>query len=119
MNNLTPLQEVAATLMAGMLSGLYADTTVITVDFKSVRQIAIDEAKALLEATKPEPLEWKDAKVKGYTHPFWYSKGFEFVIVQTNGGSFNVCSTKNIDFTLGCFPTLDEAKAFTEHIRTR
>jgi hypothetical protein len=52
MNNLTPLQEITATLMAGMLSGFYADPSVEIVNFKAVRQTALTEAKALLEATQ-------------------------------------------------------------------
>jgi hypothetical protein len=114
MNNLTPLQEVA--------SRIYCTNKLCnSLDFKDevLRDQAITEAKAFLEATKPEPLEWKDSKIKGYAHPLCYSKAFEFVIVQTNGGLYNVCSTKNIDFTLGSFPTFDKAKQFAEHIRTR
>jgi hypothetical protein len=123
MNNLTPLQEVAATLMAGMLSGLYADTTVISVDFKAVRQTALDQAKALLEATKPEPLEWKE-----YPHPLegfsstWYSKAGEFKIVYGGKEKYLLCDLANSiteDRIWYYANSVDEAKQFAEHIRTR
>jgi hypothetical protein len=114
MNNLTPLQEVTATLMAGMLSGLYADTTVISVDFKAVRETAINQAKALLEASKPEPLEWLQKENDNKS----YSKGYEFEINWIGVHNSLYSGIKFEDFH-GNFDTLDQAKAFAEHIRTR
>ncbi len=126
MNNLTPLQALTAqiycaNIAASQFTNLEGNCNRSGADYvaKELLQQSIDEAKALLEATKPEPLEWKETEVKGYTNPAHYSNGYEFEIAQTNGGKFQVCSTQNLELALGTFPTLDEAKQFAEHIRTR
>jgi hypothetical protein len=126
MNNLTPLQALTAQIYCAKLNATTEGSTESTsyfrepdYDSEKLLNEAITEAKALLEATKPEPLEWKDATIKGYANPIHYSNGNEFQIAQTNGGIFTVSLTKDLERALGNFPTLDEAKQFAEFIRTR
>jgi hypothetical protein len=116
MNNLTPLQTLTAQI--------YCARIIAYVQLERVPNLAllvnncIEEAETILKETK-EPLEWMKAEVKNYINPAYYSNGYEFEIAQTSGGNFTVCSTKNLDNSLGKFTTFDEAKNFAEHIRTK
>ncbi len=109
MNNLTPLQEVA--------SRIYCTNKLInSLDFKDevLRDQAITEAKALLEATKPEPLEWMQKENDNKC----YSKDGQFEINWLGVHNSLYSGIKFEDFH-GNFNTSDEAKSFAEHIRTR
>ncbi len=123
MNNLTPLQEIASRIYAALVTASTYTETDGTVrpeyNTQKLLDYATTEARQLLEATKPEPLEWMETTIKGYANPMHYSNVNEFRIAQTNGGIFIISLTKDLEHALGNFPTLDEAKQFAEHIRTR
>jgi hypothetical protein len=128
MNNLTPLQEIASRIYCLILQkeGFIAANSEIgvkgEVSFTALRKSCIIHAKALLEATKPEPLEvldWEEKQVETYAKPAHYSNTNEFEIAETNSGLFVVAKTENVEINLGWFNTLDEAKQFAEFIRTR
>ncbi len=112
MNNLTPLQEVAATLMAGMLAN--PDYTKISI--AEIQTGAIVQAKALLEATKPEPLEWIEPKNNGTV---WRTKCGQFKIVSNFANDFNLWNATINQELYPSYENLDEAKTFAEIIRTR
>jgi len=118
MNNLdlTPLQQVAATLMAGML----VDFRNQPLSLKQIREQAIDQAKLLLEATKPEPLEWVKA-----TEGLHQSR-VEYFTISEYDTDINGDKLTNIEYQLrdngkfiGYFFDLDIAKSFAEFIRSR
>jgi hypothetical protein len=137
MNNLTPLQEVASRIYAAKIaSGVLSKPKFIgrletqekefTYNYEVLVEQCITEAKALLEATKPEPLEWKpleweEKQVKSLSKPVLYSNTNEFEIAETNGGKFVISKTEDFEDEkdLRHFQTLDQAKQFAEHIRTR
>jgi hypothetical protein len=119
MNNLTPLQEVASRIYAAKIAGAISNTKIKDIFYDVILDKSITEAKALLEATKPEPLDWLPCEYNGKLN---YSKGGEFCAYET-GGFFKLVNefrgTPENCYQVGIFPTLDEAKAFAEHIRTR
>jgi hypothetical protein len=137
MNNLTPLQEVASRIYAAKIASSYYTEpceyslkdgirTIPDYNSKQLLKETITEAKALLEATKPEPLEWKpleweEKQVKSLSKPVLYSNTNEFEIAETNGGKFVISKTEDFEDEkdLRHFQTLDQAKKFAEHIRTR
>lgn len=126
MNNLTPLQEVASRIYAALITAsTYTETDGQTVipDYNSEKLLnqAISEAKALLEATKPEPLEWNSiaSPHKGALNKYHYSNGGEFMVNECGNSEFYLHYSFIDKEALGLFPTLDEAKQFAEHIRTR
>ena len=130
MNNLTPLQEVASRIYAALVTAsTYTETDgTVRPEYSTEKLLnyAITEAKALLEATKPEllqvkPLEWEEKQVKSLSKPVLYSNTNEFEIAETNGGKFVISKTEDFEDEkdLRHFQTLDEAKQFAEHIRTR
>ena len=125
MNNLTPLQEITSRIYAALVTAsTYTETDgTVRPEYSTEKLLnyAITEAKALFEATKPEPLEvkpleWKEVDYRNY------SKGGEFFI-NLRAGKFRLCdnakSTLEEWEVIGIFPTLDEAKQFAEFIRTR
>jgi hypothetical protein len=130
MNNLTPLQEIATRIYAAKIaSGVLSDKVTyhgadtgnreLSYNYKVLVEQCTTEAKALLEATKTEPLEWKLLNEKAKTH---YSNGGEFCIFE-QGGKFKLINElrSNLEevYQVGLFETLDEAKQFAEFIRTR
>jgi hypothetical protein len=133
MNNLTPLQEVASRIYAAKIaSGVLAIKTTyqgadtgnreFSYNHKDLLAECIIEAKALIQAAKfdpSEPLSWEKKIVDGYSHPAYYSNGDEIEISETNGREFSIAKNDVLKRGLNIFPTLDEAKAFAEHIRTR
>jgi hypothetical protein len=110
MNNLTPLQELASRIYAGIAPFSLQNG----IDFETIRNTALDEAKALLEAIKPEPLEWLQKKNDNKS----YSKDGQFEINWLGVHNSLYSGIKFEDFH-GNFNTSDEAKQFAEHIRTR
>lgn len=131
---LTPLQEIASRIYAAKIaSGVLTNTiTVHGLDTSNKEFVynsnllineCITEAKTLLEACKAEPmqlLQWSELiKVKGYTHPAYYSEGYVFEIALSNDKLKFILSLVDTDKEVGNFETLEEAKAFAEHIRTR
>jgi hypothetical protein len=133
MNNLTPLQEVASRIYAAKISASFyiepdeyslRDGKSSFYDYKPIKLLseAIYEAKALLEATKPEPLEW-------VYEVEYHSKGGEFVIVEGEHLSgedspayFIKYSSNNLpdnENAISWFCDLEKAKQFAEFIRTR
>jgi hypothetical protein len=128
MNNLTPLQEVASRIYAAKIaSGAWNPTAwgSIVSEFlyvnepdvmKKMQEDSVSEARKLLEATKPKPLEWYQ---KNEDSPNWYSKGGEFKIIAHFANDYNLCLTVGEQMLTPSFDTLAEAKQFAEHIRTR
>jgi predicted peroxiredoxin len=123
MNNLTPLQEIASRIYAALVTAsTYTETDgTVRPEYSTEKLLnyAITEARQLLEATKPEPLEWKLLNEKAKTH---YSNGGEFCIFE-QGGKFKLINELRSNpeevYQVGLFETLDEAKQFAEFIRTR
>lgn len=131
MNNLTPLQEVASRIYAAKIaSGILSDKTTyhgadtgnreFSYNSISIIQQSLDQAKALLKATKPEPLEWyKQAEA-------FHQSGIEYFTIAEYDTDINGDKLVNIEYQLrqdgkliGYFFDLDIAKQFAEHIRTR
>jgi len=123
-NNLTPLQEVASRIYAAKIgANVLNQTNGKTVDFYDKTELlneVLSEAKSLLEATKPEPLNWhKQSETEHHS-------GVEnFTISEFNTG-INGAPLPNIEYQLrndgkliGYFFDLDLAKEFIEHIRTK
>jgi hypothetical protein len=119
MNNLTPLQEVASRIYAALIANNQEKSIK---DVAWMIDIALDRADSFLEATKPEPLEWKKPNEDEIDNVMYYSKGGEFCILEY-GKKFKLIKedlgTPEEIYHIALFPTLDEAKTFTEHIRTR
>lgn len=126
MNNLTPLQALTAQIYCAILQEkafINANSEIAVkgeVSFTALRKSCIIHAKALLEATKPEPLEWyKQAEA-------FHQSGIEYFTIAEYYTDINGDKLENIEYQLrqdgkliGYFFDLDIAKQFAEHIRTR
>ena len=120
MNNLTSLQEVASRIYAAKIAGAMSNPKIEDIFYDVVLARSITEAKALLEATKPEPLEWyKQAEAL-------HQSGVENFTISEYDTDINGDKLVNIEYQLrqdgkliGYFFDLDIAKQFAEHIRTR
>jgi hypothetical protein len=131
MNNLTPLQEIASRIYAAKISSSYYTepceyslkggiTTMQDYNSKKLLKESITEARQLLEATKPEPLEWyKQAEAL-------HQSGVENFTISEYDTDINGGKLTNIEYQLredgkliGYFFDLDIAKQFAEFIRTR
>jgi hypothetical protein len=122
MNNLTPLQALTAQIYCARLGGLSSKIDVTEIYSDIVLEQSINQAKAILEATKPEPLEWKHDSE-------YFSKGGEFVIKENDSPNQDGEIAYYLKYlnnqwcddeeAILWFHTLDKAKQFAEHIRTR
>jgi hypothetical protein len=119
MNNLTPLQEVTAQIYCARIIA-DAQLEQKPINLKLLANECIDEAAFILEATKPEPLEWyKQAEAL-------HQSGVENFTIAEYDTDINGDKLVNIEYQLrqdgkliGYFFDLDIAKKFAEHIRTR
>ena len=114
---LTPLQEATLAIYCARFNGLSSQSEISQIHTDKMLEQSISQAKALLEACKPEPLEWKQVKGKEENATVIYSKGGEFKITSADT-SVIYRGVKYQDY-VGIFKTLEEAKQFAEHIRTR
>jgi hypothetical protein len=122
MINLTPLQEIASRIYAANIIAYLAHDTLRATSIGFRLDNSVIQAKLLLEATKPEPLDW-------VYEVEYHSKGGEFVIVEGGHPSgedepayFIKYSSNNLpdnENAISWFCDLDEAKAFAEFIRSR
>lgn len=118
MNNLTPLQEVASRIYAAKIASytaiLHNNPNVKSINYSLAMEDSIDKAKSLLEACKPEPLEWLGRYDESY------SQGGEFSIIIGDYAPLEYVM-HNLQNTKSVYTNTDlsELKNLAEHIRTR